>query len=53
MLKQNLEQTHGIYGICEGIWTNRILEELKLSQKTPIQIYCNMHILPSDDKINN
>ena len=27
------------HGICEGIWIKRVLEELKISLTTPIQIY--------------
>ena len=29
------------HGIGESIWINRILEKLKVSPKTPMQVYCD------------
>lgn len=31
--------------ICEGIWINKILEEMKMSPKTPIQVYCDDNVV--------
>lgn len=28
------------HGICEVMWINRLLEELKMSNETPMKVYC-------------
>ena len=29
------------HGVCEAIWIKRLLEELKIEYKAPVQLYCD------------